>query len=436
MKKDKSSAPISFKILLITIVIATIFIVSSLYFIGNNQKSMRFYSRNTYTYEINKMQNQELDIKSEARLWINGFLNQFTKSLVPKDMRLKKIAIHSIELAETESNTVKISFSANLINSISDYFSDWKPRFVGGRMYCDWMIQFGKMEMKNGKYAIYPIEIKNVIENEDISSKLLNENHENSNFTQYKIEADKLDVTFDGGETYEEVPVALKNLPLTGEAHNVLERGSYQLENKTGAFLFGGATINGVKIPISVVYTTDGGETFITSEVDKIFDVSTYYVNMFSKEDGIIAIGYAKSDNVEYMKIYKTTDAGANWQKISDGPQNKILKGINFVTKEVGFIAYEYDEAFPNNLFVTRDGGQTFTSVVLPDGKLDKEAKDKTWREIYKEATVPILDKNGNLVVYLTQGKDGTYQGGKTVAKYISKDLGIHWTLVEQTQKD
>lgn len=97
------------------------------------------------------------------------------------------------------------------------------------------------------------------------------------------------------------------------------------------------------------------------------------------------------------------------------------------------------------NLYMTKDGGKTFSKVTLPEQELDSTAKSSTasstvaddelrWNDVYKEALVPTVDDKGIITVYLTQGSDGTYNDGKTAAKYQSSDKGDTWVFVRQLE--
>lgn len=97
------------------------------------------------------------------------------------------------------------------------------------------------------------------------------------------------------------------------------------------------------------------------------------------------------------------------------------------------------------NLYMTKDGGKTFSKVTLPEQELDSTAKSSTasstvaddelrWNDVYKEALVPTVDGKGIITVYLTQGSNGTYNDGKTAAKYQSSDKGDTWVFVSQLE--
>ena len=431
-KKEKDKTPLSLKITFAIVVIVTGLVITSLLVVRQKQSALSFLSRYTYSKDVSLNAANSMNKENEARLWINGFLGQFTGGLVPKDMKLKKTSVDKIEVYSDGIN-VRVQFSADLADAGTDYFSDWNPRFVNGRMYCDWTIRFG-VNTKHSKDSIYVISMVNNTQSDNKHFYTPSINVDSDSFIKYKIENNELRVSYDGGDKYRIVPIDIRNLPLTGEKYDQLKTGSYQLSTASTAFLSGGTTINGNKVPVSMVFSNSMGESWTTAEIDKIFDVSTYYVNMFSNKKGIIALGYARTDSAEYSKIYKTEDMGNTWTSVGNGPNNRIIKGINFIDENTGFFCYESSAGDPNNLYVTRDGGKTYNPITFEPQQLDSDAENLTWKDVYKEATVPVMNADGSLTVYLTQGKNGKYHNGKTVAKYQSTDNGQHWQYVEQTQ--
>ena len=123
------------------------------------------------------------------------------------------------------------------------------------------------------------------------------------------------------------------------------------------------------------------------------------------------------------MVVRTRSDAGT-------GPTNNIIKGVKYIDEDNGFFCYDYVEGMDSNLYMTKDGGKTFSKILLEEQELDSTAANGTesdgqtgtekltWSDVYKEALVPFYEDNGKLIVYLTQGSDGTYNSGKTAAKY------------------
>ena len=430
--RDKNRTPLSLKIALIVVVVLTGMAIAILAVFRSVQSKKNYYSRYTYVKEMALKSTDSMTPEEEAESWIKSFLNQFEGTVVPTQERLKNVSVDSIELADSKNDTVRVKFSAALADAGSDYFSEWNPRFSDGRMNCDWTVKLGVMTTANNKDGIYVISMSDNTGEAPPAPTEEPTKEQGDTFTEYKIENGQLSVSFDGGENFISVPVDLKNLPLTADSA-ALVPGSFFLSQESAYFLSGGATINGEKIPLSVVYTADQGTTWVTSEVDGVFDVSYYYINMFNEYDGVIAIGYATTATEQFCKIYFTDDRGETWQAKGGGNQNTPLIGVNFIDKDTGFFSYVYNAASPTNLYVTRDGAENFSAVNLPSQQPDSDAGDKKWEEIYKEATVPEVNEDGLLEVYLTQGSDGTYHDGKTAAKYVSDDKGINWKYVEQT---
>ena len=93
-----------------------------------------------------------------------------------------------------------------------------------------------------------------------------------------------------------------------------------------------------------------------------------------------------------------------------------------------------------SNLYKTSDGGVTFSKVILTEQELDSSAskgesnQQLTWNDVYKECLVPVVNSSGTITVYLTQGKNGVYNDGKTAAKYQSSDNGVSWKYMGQLE--
>ena len=184
----------------------------------------------------------------------------------------------------------------------------------------------------------------------------------------------------------------------------------------------------------------------VSCELDNIYNAEDYYVDFFDENKGVIVCGYARTDNEkESYRIYQTANGGETWTTVGSGPANYILKGVMYVDENVGFFCYNYAEGMDGNLYMTKDGGKTFSKVTLPEQELDSTAKSSTasstvaddelrWNDVYKEALVPTVDGKGIITVYLTQGSNGTYNDGKTAAKYQSSDKGDTWVFVSQLE--
>ena len=142
---------------------------------------------------------------------------------------------------------------------------------------------------------------------------------------------------------------------------------------------------------------------------------------------------------------------------IGSGPALNVLKGVVFADADTGFFCNNYVDRMDSNLYMTKDLGKTFSKVTLDPQELDStaanaqttesdstqqetKAEEETtasklsWSDVYKEALVPVVDDQGMITVYLTQGSNGVYNSGKTAAKYQSSDGGETWKYIGQLE--
>jgi photosystem II stability/assembly factor-like uncharacterized protein len=83
---------------------------------------------------------------------------------------------------------------------------------------------------------------------------------------------------------------------------------------------------------------------------------------------------YAVGDSL----LMKSNDGGNNWidllPNIASATSDKVFFNLSFINKDTGFVISSTQNALPNNLYLTYDGGITWTNVtpsVLPWGMLD-----------------------------------------------------------------
>ena len=218
-----------------------------------------------------------------------------------------------------------------------------------------------------------------------------------------------------------------------------LKYGSYCISTTKTAFLYGGKRNGNDRVPVTLVYTDDMGENWITSEIDTIYNADYYYVEFFDEKTGIIFVGYDRNHLRESYKIYATSDGGQNWSPVDNARTGNIVKGVKFIDLNTGFLCYEYSEEMDSNLYRTTDGGKTFEEVLLESQELDSTVLENnnnlTWSDVYREATVPTYSADRIITVYLIQDEQSAYNNGKTVAKYQSKDKGKTFKYIGQYEK-
>ena len=353
------------------------------------------YQTRATTYDDSNVINTMPDVsqvKTEtvARTWLNEYVNQYMNEYLPYNKSVKRMTIDDINVLNEDEHTALISFSVILKNAASDYFLSWDGVTDDDRLKCEWVVSYYIDAHTDNTATVYvtsalsPEEYGIAQYNEKAALAADSENKTNAStdlLARYVIRDDILSVTYDDGEHYATVPV----------------------------------------------------------DVD-------YYVDFFDENKGVIVCGYARTDNEkESYRIYQTANGGETWTTVGSGPANYILKGVMYVDENVGFFCYNYAEGMDGNLYMTKDGGKTFSKVTLPEQELDSTAKSSMasstvaddelkWNDVYKEALVPTVDDKGIITVYLTQGSDGTYNDGKTAAKYQSSDKGDTWVFVRQLE--
>lgn len=415
-----------------------------------------------YQQEIKLSDFADMKVEDAAKIWINEYTKQFTNNYLPSYKAIKNIKINDIKVVDKASNTCLISFSAALKNNSSEYFSTWDGIMDNGRMQCEWVVSFSFIDHFDDTLSIcvssmlspedYGIAKYNQSIKGDVTGDAEKATSSNSSLTKYEIKNNTLLVSYDGGEKYQVVPVDVSNLAYVENSTSQLQKGSYILSNEKTAFLYGGTTSGSKKTPISVIFSNDKGGNWINCELDKIYDAGYLYVNFFDEKNGVVVCGYGLTgENQQSSRIYTTTDGGETWNTVGSGPANNVLKGVLYTDSNTGFFCYDYVNGMDSNLYITRDGGKTFSKVLFEEQELDSTAINSQtptssttssdgsgqqikWSDVYKDAVVPIVDTSGVITVYLTQGASGTYNDGKTAAKYQSSDNGNTWKYISQLE--
>lgn len=380
-----------------------------------------------------------LDIGTIGDIWINEFLNQYTQKFLGGTKSLRKIQIEETEVLDKEANTVLISFSAKPLDSTTEYFSSWEGIIDDGRMRCEWVVKFNIDNHYDGTATIY---VDSMLTPEDYGIYQYNESmkeegdgnqsqDESESLTGYVIRDSALYITYDGGESYKSVPVAYENLLVMEDDATTLKEGAYMISTTKTAIMYGGSSESGEDVPVTLLYSNNMGEDWITCEIDKIYTADYMYVEFFDENVGMIFIGYDRNELTESSCIYSTFDGGLTWNVVGSGPATGIIKGVKFIDEKTGFICYKHVDGMDSNMYLTRDGGKTFSKIIFEAQKLDG-ITDLKWEQVYKEAQVPKYNKNGILTVNITQGELQLLNNGKTVARYESSDKGSTWKYIGQ----
>lgn len=95
-------------------------------------------------------------------------------------------------------------------------------------------------------------------------------------------------------------------------------------------------------------------ENWTTCELDNIYTADYYYVRFFDADHGVIVCGYGKSnDTNESSRIYSTSNGGESWETVGSGPATNIIKGVVYLSTDIGFFCYNYVDGMDSNLYKT-----------------------------------------------------------------------------------
>jgi photosystem II stability/assembly factor-like uncharacterized protein len=98
--------------------------------------------------------------------------------------------------------------------------------------------------------------------------------------------------------------------------------------------------------------------------------------------------------------VYYSTDAGKKWNRVADpGPAAITFPHVSFLDAQQGWIGYPWE------IFSTRDGGNTWSGLPLPDGVEQVAAIDRPG-----EAEGYLLDSAGRLRRTTDDGRTWTTQ--------------------------
>ena len=390
-----------------------------------------------------------VDMEQVAMLWVKEYLNQFTGKYVPVSKALKNYSVTSVEILNQTDHVVLVDFSAEQMNSETDYFSSWDGYIADGKLTCEWVVRFAVDNQYDGTADIYVATIQRPDEyglatyeagqEEQTASSSEVLGSRESSLYRYEIRDNKLLVTFDGGERWITVPADIDYLTFKpsdmAEGTNLQEIDSarYVLSGEKAAFLYGGNTVNGKSVPLTIIYTNDKGNNWISSQVADLTNVEYSYVDFFSAANGTIVVGYYKNSKLETSIVLKTTDGGETWKTIGSTPLDTKMNAVRFADENTGFISYTYTEGIADTLYVTFDGGETFAPVALEAQQLSDNSDGKIqWNDVFIQKQVPSIGADGKLSLLVTQGSKGTYNGGNIAARYSSSDNGKTWKYQEE----
>ena len=178
--------------------------------------------------------------------------------------------------------------------------------------------------------------------------------------------------TTDGARTWTSVtPPAARALLTTPDAQAVLQA----LDGQRAWLAVTAATTDSSPVHLTEVFATaDGGRTWTESAPLKVPDYASF-LSFADPEHGWLLIAYGGTMGQEPVRLYRTSDGGLRWSLAAQTPQTGTgsnglpvtcdKTGLVFATASAGWLSgacFFLSDA----LLVSRDGGVTWASQVLP----------------------------------------------------------------------
>lgn len=383
---------------------------------------------------------KEENLKKAATTWIKEYTAQFTQGFVPSSKGLRAVKIEDVSIIDDSSKTLKLTFSADLRDSSTEFFDSWNAIIMDGRLICEWIVEFNFVQRDSGALLVAAKKISNsdgysIDDNtwHVVDSFKENEKKDGNEDTyRYSITNQTLNVTYDGGKNWVTVPVDVTELLSGVNGRTTLVAGSYIITEEKTAFLFGGAKTSSSDHELTVIYSDDRGATWTSSQVADVADVTAAYIQFITDDVGYVVYAHNKVEKNEKVVIVKTTNGGESWEQSGRAPEDKPVTDIGFVTESIGFVCYEGSGNNAGSMYITRDSGATFTKINLPEQKLT-DSDNKPFNKIFIKYQVPTLEA-GKLIAKVYQADGSNYKNG-AYAQYVSSDFGQRWSFDGYYQK-
>jgi len=381
---------------------------------------------------------EKRDLSLAGTKWLKAYTEQYRKSYLPRYLRIVNYSKSNIEVKE--DGVIQLDFSIQTKKSDERTASKWNGVLKQERVRCQWVLWFKVEAAPDGNY-IYTAEKLQRPAGYDLEKYQTSGQKESDEYKQkyeaeipyekkkytYKIENKTCYVSYDEGRTWKEVPVSLEKLTDVGDGRpyfNQLQEGSFVITPKKTAFVYGGTR----EVPLTVVYSDDKGNTWKTTEISTtLISARVKFCSFPTAQAGYVIAAGDRTMSQEIQTIYKTTDGGAAWKEVGQGPATNLLQSGGFVDDKLGFMSYPKIQGAETNFYRTEDGGKTFEPIILP---VVKQEYLGVTLEPFIQPETPYME-GGQLFLLVGQGPQGDFKGGTLMAKFKSVDRGKSWSFVK-----
>ncbi|PFA62829.1 oxidoreductase [Bacillus sp. AFS015802] len=245
----------------------------------------------------------------------------------------------------------------------------------------------------------------------------------------YSLQQEQLQITYNKGEKWIQVPVEKENLfegEYSGMEDELIE-GSYILTEDLVAFLYA-HDYDAVDKSVRLLYSKNKGETWEDAKVTASSPPIRFRkIDFINESFGYVILSADRTMSQELITVYLTKDGGKSWKEMPRPDITRLIYDGGFVDENTGFLSFGILTPEEPDLHVTNDGGNSWSKATMdiPD----------EYKRIFVIAEVPFKEDD-HLAVYVNQGPNGDYEGGNVKGKFISEDEGRTWSFQEEVQPD
>ena len=245
----------------------------------------------------------------------------------------------------------------------------------------------------------------------------------------YSLQNDKLQITYDKGKSWTPVPIEKDKLfegEYSGDKQELIDNSYFLSKNRT-AFLYSeGIDLSDNKIILK--YSLDQGKNWQDAVVTEHYPSLRFRkVNFLNENFGYVIISGDRTMSQEMSNVFVTHDGGKSWSETNSSNVTRLISDGGFVDENAGFLSYGIINPDEPDLYVTQDTGNSWmkANINIPD----------QYNEIFVQAEMPFKEED-HLAVYINQGPNGDYEGGKVKGKFLSNDNGKTWEFSTEVKPD
>lgn len=370
---------------------------------------------------------KQTDIAAVTETWFQNFFKQYKGYKVPLDYRITDYGIQKITLLNKKDSEVELDYlikPASPNQALLSYYSAYEvsPKrkgWYGAQVVLKFQKTSDGYTVQNKMSPVqYQIQTDPTIREPQTKHYALADKEDT-----YFFDNQKLYVTYDKGQTSQEVPVSYDDAAKTNnDTYNeLLPAHGYIVSKAFTAFVFYDNEGS------YLFYSTNQGASWEKSRISAVHYRSENIYLEKTNTGGYVTLAVDRSLGNDYYATFKTTDF-KTWTVLK-GEVLDDKENVVFLDNNIGYIGAGKDKQ--NNLLVnyTQDDGATYRTLVIPGQPVDVLGST-----IYPyEQLDYVYQENGKTYMVAAQGQDGDYGKNGVLAKalYESSD-GINFTFVKE----